>query len=99
MPSFFFKGSAAPRYLPSFPPRRSSDLAERLVEGGARLGVLALAEVREALVEGAPGRAPGEQHGGEDDGGGPAHRARLSISRAICVECHFTWARSPAKRK
>src|SRR3990172_7050741 len=52
MPSFFFKGSAAPRYLPSFPPRRSSDLAERLVEGGARLGVLALAEVREALVEG-----------------------------------------------
>src|SRR5207245_11165301 len=75
---------------------------ERFVEGGLGLRVTPGAKVREPPVEGGGRRARrqrDEQHGRDQNPHVRPPSARRSISNAACVDCHFTEARSPAKRK
>src|SRR5207249_6099926 len=75
---------------------------EGLVEGGLGLRVTPGAKVREPPIEGGgrgARRQRDEQHGRDQNPHVRPPTARRSISNAACVDCHFTEARSPEKRK
>src|SRR5437762_5946607 len=75
---------------------------ERLVEIGLRLRVAAPAQVREPAVERGRRRTRrerDERHGSDQSLHVRPFSARRSISNAACVDCHFTEARPPRKRK
>src|SRR5213596_1539937 len=73
------------------------------VLGAARIRLDGALEISDRPVVAAP-RGPGDGERDDHLGGDPCPHvrpfsARRSISNAACVDCHFTEARSPRKRK